>query len=61
LRPCPSRLDNEPMELMEPQTVDENAATREEEHAAEIGLRFDDAYWDDAFCAWWDPTLRTCC
>jgi len=46
---------------MEPQTVDENAATREEEHAAEIGLRFDDAYWDDAFCAWWDPTLRTCC
>ena len=25
------------------------------------GLRFDDPYWDDAFCAWWDPALRTCC
>lgn len=24
-------------------------------------VRFDDPYWDDAFCAWWDPTLRTCC
>ena len=29
--------------------------------AAENGLRFEDPYWDDAFCAWWDPTLRTCC
>lgn len=29
--------------------------------AAEKGLRFEDPYWDDAFCAWWDPTLRTCC
>ena len=27
----------------------------------ERGLRFEDPYWDDAFCAWWDPTLRTCC
>jgi hypothetical protein len=27
----------------------------------EPGLRFEDPYWDDAFCAWWDPTLRTCC
>lgn len=27
----------------------------------EDGLRFDDPYWDDAFCAWWDPSLRTCC
>jgi hypothetical protein len=27
----------------------------------ETGLRFSDPYWDDAFCAWWDPTLRTCC
>jgi hypothetical protein len=29
--------------------------------AEDQGLRFDDPYWDDAFCAWWDPTLRTCC
>jgi len=25
------------------------------------GLRFDDPYWDDVFCTWWDPALRTCC
>jgi hypothetical protein len=36
---------------------------REDEPADEVeeGLRFEDPYWDDAFCAWWDPTLRTCC
>lgn len=38
----------------QPESVSENAAT-------EQGIRFDDPYWDDAFCAWWDPTLRTCC
>jgi len=27
----------------------------------ERGLRFEDPYWDEVFCAWWDPTLRTCC
>jgi len=38
------------------QTTDEPEAPEEPE-----GLRFDDPYWDDAFCAWWDPALRTCC
>jgi hypothetical protein len=33
----------------------------EETATDERGLRFDDPYWDDAFCAWWDPALRTCC
>lgn len=37
---------------------DEAAAETQEDTE---GLRFDDPYWDDAFCAWWDPTLRTCC
>jgi hypothetical protein len=48
---------------MEPQTVTEDRPARSEEAAenAEQGLRFEDPYWDDAFCAWWDPTLRTCC
>ncbi|MGH2783981.1 MAG: hypothetical protein ACRDJ1_01835 [Actinomycetota bacterium] len=51
------------MEVMEPQTVAEEGSARSEEapEAAERGLRFEDPYWDDAFCAWWDPTLRTCC
>ncbi len=26
----------------------------------EQGFRFD-SYWDDAFSAYFDPTLRTCC
>jgi len=45
------------------ETTVEEQARREDEpaDAAETGLRFEDPYWDDAFCAWWDPTLRTCC
>jgi len=38
----------------------ESQAQSDLEDEAE-GLRFDDPYWDDAFCAWWDPALRTCC
>ncbi|MGH2795924.1 MAG: hypothetical protein ACRDKG_16660 [Actinomycetota bacterium] len=51
------------MEVIEPETVTEERPARPEEtsEAAEHGLRFEDPYWDDAFCAWWDPTLRTCC
>ena len=25
------------------------------------GFLFDDPYWDDVFCSYYDPTLRTCC
>jgi hypothetical protein len=39
-------------------TVEEQEAPPENQ---EEGLRFDDPYWDDAICAWWDPALRTCC
>ncbi|MEX2557320.1 MAG: hypothetical protein WEB06_17035 [Actinomycetota bacterium] len=53
------------MEAIEPQTVTEERPVRSERHPEagqdEPGLRFADPYWDDAFCAWWDPTLRTCC
>jgi hypothetical protein len=37
------------------------AQEAEAQQPAEPGVRFDDAYWDDAFCAWWDPTMRICC
>jgi len=43
---------------MTPPSPSDPPEPREE---AEAGLRFSDPYWDDAFCAWWDPTLRTCC
>jgi hypothetical protein len=50
------------MEVMEPKKVPDAEASRSDPHPeADLGLRFEDPYWDDAFCAWWDPTLRTCC
>jgi hypothetical protein len=42
------------------ETITPQGETAETQEDTE-GLRFDDPYWDDAFCAWWDPTLRTCC
>jgi hypothetical protein len=27
----------------------------------EEGFLFQDPYWDDQFCSYYDPTLRTCC
>jgi hypothetical protein len=27
----------------------------------EEGFLFLDPYWDDQFCSYYDPTLRTCC
>jgi len=50
------------MNGMETEAVTRNDPPRDDaEDRAEHGLRFSDPYWDDAFCAWWDPTLRTCC
>ena len=46
---------------MEPQVTDTTSREDEPADPEERGLRFSDPYWDDAFCAWWDPTLRTCC
>ena len=34
-----------------------NSAHRQDER----GFLFEDPYWDDAFCSYYDPTLRTCC
>jgi hypothetical protein len=38
--------------------VEQNDSKREIE--GEQGFLFD-PYWDDAFSAYYDPTLRTCC
>ncbi|MDP2948843.1 MAG: hypothetical protein Q8P22_04830 [Chloroflexota bacterium] len=27
----------------------------------ERGFLFKDPYWDEVFCSYYDPTLRTCC
>jgi len=54
--------------MSDPTIVEQRAEARADAHEAtdapapeETGLRFDDPYWDDAFCAWWDPSLGTCC
>jgi hypothetical protein len=36
-------------------------AEKRDEAQAERGFLFEDPYWDDAFCSYYDPTLRTCC
>jgi hypothetical protein len=44
----------------EPLIGSEEAANRADRQA-ERGFLFEDPYWDDAFCSYYDPTLRTCC
>ncbi|HEX9776124.1 MAG TPA: hypothetical protein VGB83_11180 [Actinomycetota bacterium] len=51
-------MDHATLDVEQPPHATED---RERETEDERGLRFDDPYWDDAFCAWWDPSLRTCC
>jgi hypothetical protein len=58
LAPSRKARDNDAMEAT---TVTEQSREEKPADPAEPGLRFEDPYWDDAFCAWWDPTLRTCC
>ena len=36
-------------------------AAKGADRRAERGFLFEDPYWDDAFCSYYDPTLRTCC
>jgi len=33
----------------------------EGERQEDEGFLFRDPYWDDQFCSYYDPTLRTCC
>jgi hypothetical protein len=41
--------------------VASDEAAKSGEGQDERGFLFDDPYWDDAFCAYHDPTLGTCC
>ena len=44
----------------EPENRREEAA-KSGDRQDERGFLFEDPYWDDAFCSYYDPTLRTCC
>lgn len=36
-------------------------AAKSSDRQDERGFLFEDPYWDDAFCSYYDPTMRTCC
>ena len=36
-------------------------ASPDDQRREERGFLFLDPYWDDQFCSYYDPTLRTCC
>ena len=37
------------------------AIEKTSERSEEEGFLFEDPYWDDVFCSYYDPTLGTCC
>jgi hypothetical protein len=36
-------------------------AANDGDRQGERGFLFEDPYWDDAFCSYFDPNMRTCC
>jgi hypothetical protein len=59
--PLARRLPDLDNDFVEPEQRVPTSAEERSTGPEEEGLRFGDPYWDDAFCAWWDPGLRTCC
>jgi hypothetical protein len=53
-RSAPRRRPREPL-------IGSEEAANNADRQAEPGFLFKDPYWDDAFCSYYDPTLRTCC
>ena len=41
--------------------LDSKDAEKRGESQAERGFLFEDPYWDEVFCSYYDPTLGTCC
>ena len=50
----PQRRPGEPL-------IGSEEAVKSADCQAERGFLFEDPYWDDAFCSYYDPTLGTCC
>ena len=48
-------------EDQEPRSAEEREKPRACDEPRAGSFLFDDAYWDDAFDSYHDPTLRTCC
>jgi hypothetical protein len=56
-----ARPDEVPRERVKKRSARPNEIEKTDERREEGAFRFDDPYWDDAFCSYYDPTLRTCC
>ncbi len=41
--------------------IGSDEAVKSADRQTDRGFLFEDPYWDDAFCSYYDPTLRTCC
>jgi hypothetical protein len=56
-----SRPDEVPRERVKERSARPKETEKTDERREEGAFLFDDPYWDDAFCSYYDPTLRTCC
>jgi hypothetical protein len=56
-----SRPGEVPRERVKERSARSNEIENTDERREEGAFLFDDPYWDDAFCSYYDPTLRTCC
>ena len=41
--------------------IKQQDAAKSSDRQEERGFLFEDPYWDDAFCSYFDPNMRTCC
>ena len=53
--------DEVPQERVKERPARRKELERTDERRDDGGFLFDDPYWDDAFCSYYDPTLKTCC
>jgi hypothetical protein len=56
-----SRKAKAPRRRVEERPARQKSAESKGERRKEGGFLFEDPYWDDAFCSYYDPTLGTCC
>ena len=56
-----ARVPKAPKRKTPPRRKQAKDAPPGDQRQEEKGFLFLDPYWDDQFCSYYDPTLRTCC
>jgi len=56
-----ARVPKAPKRKTPPRREQANDTPPGDQRQEEKGFLFLDPYWDDQFCSYYDPTLRTCC